>query len=301
MSFLLFPGQGSQKPGMGQTFHESSQAARAVFETAADIMSGDFLDLLFRGSQDDLNDTRNAQPALVTVEVAVAAHLQAAGLQVTGAAGHSVGEIAALTATGVLPFDQALKITCERARLMSEDVPPGGMCAVLGLDADAIESLLPDDVQVANYNGPNQTIISGSNEGLEAAAPILKEGGAKRVLPLKVSGPFHSKYMESAAAKFAVFLEQFEFAAPSTGRFVSSVTGGEVTDPGEVRALLAQQLYSPVRWTDVLNTLGAVDAVEAGPGNVLQGIAKRMDGAPAVQLAGTLEQANTLIGDSEDE
>ncbi|MDX9973395.1 MAG: ACP S-malonyltransferase, partial [FCB group bacterium] len=160
-------------------------------------------------------------------------------------------------------------------------------------DPDAIAAALPEGVDIANFNGPQQTIISGTKAGIEAAQANLKAAGAKRVLPLPVSGPFHSSLMAPAAERFRDALKDAALRAPRC-RFVSSVSGGEVSDPEEIRALLGQQICAPVRWTDVLRAVGAVAAVEAGPGTVLQGIAKRMDGAPTVSAAGTYENAQAL-------
>ncbi len=293
MSFFLFPGQGSQKPGMGQSLYEQAPAARALMDEAAALLPDGFFPLLFDGPAETLADTRHAQPALVTVGVAAAAHLQTLGIAPSGCAGHSVGEIPALVVSGVLSFADAIRITVERARLMSEDVPPGGMAAVIGLPAGDIAPLLPEEVGIANFNGPGQTIISGTKAGLELAALALKKGGAKRVLPLKVSGPFHSQFMIPAAKIFAEFLTKFDFAAPAVP-FVSSVSGGGETDPERIRELLAQQLYSPVRWTEVMEYIGTGAALEVGPGSVLKGLAKRMKGGPLVRLAGTVEDINQL-------
>lgn len=296
MSFFLFPGQGSQKPGMGQDFYEGSAAARAVFEEAAAIMPEGFLDAIFTGEAEALNQTRLAQPALLTVEIAIVRHLESLGITPEGCAGHSLGEIPALVTAGACTFVDALRFTCERARLMSEEVPEGGMAAVLGLDADAIAAALPPEVQVANYNGPAQTIISGSRAGLEAAETALKAAGAKRVLPLKVSGPFHSEFMRPAAEAFTRFLADVPFQAPRI-RFISSVSGQEENDPETLRAWLGRQLVSPVRWTDIMTRLAGDSAFETGPGNVLQGLAKRMDSAPEVQTLGTLAEADSLSGE----
>jgi [acyl-carrier-protein] S-malonyltransferase len=293
MKFLLFPGQGSQKPGMGKDFYEQSPEARALLDQAASALPADFLDTLFNGDAEAVGHTRFAQPALLSVEIAIVRHLQARGFQPAGCAGHSLGEITALVAAGVVAFEDAILFVQERARLMSEDVPPGGMAAVMGLEPEAIAAALPPGAQVANYNSPAQTIISGSIEAMEAAAITLKEAGAKRVMPLAVSGPFHSEYMRPAAEAFAKVLADVPFAAPQC-TFVSSVSGQTETDPARIRALLSEQLYSPVRWIQVM---GAVSqpCIEVGPGGVLAGLAKRIEGAPEVAAVASIEDAELLL------
>lgn len=293
MIFFLFPGQGSQKPGMGRDFYDASPPARATFDEAAAIFGDDFLTSVFEGSIVELRDTRLAQVALVTMEVAVARHLIANAVSPNGVAGHSVGEIAALVVAESLRFDDALRFTRERARLMAEESPEGSMAAVIGFDADAIAKEVSGSAEVANFNGPAQTIISGTMEGIMQSTEYLLNAGAKRVLPLNVSGPFHSSLMKPAALILQQFLEDVTIAAPTLD-FVSSVTGRREDNPDTIRELLWKQLYSPVRWTDVMETLGTVQGIETGPGTVLQGLAKRTDGAPEVSAAGTLEQANAI-------
>ena len=293
MTAFLYPGQGSQAPGMGADFREASAAARDIFDRAAAMTSAAWLDTLFHGSDADLADTRMAQPALLTVEVAITAHLAAIGVTPSVCAGHSLGEYSALVAAGALAFEETFRVVQERARLMSENVPEGAMAAVLGLDAAAIEAVLPEGVQVANYNGPGQTIVSGTAAALDAAEHALKEAGAKRVMRLNVSGPFHSEYMRPASETFRGFLETVALTAPET-RFVSSVSGREETEPERIRELLASQLCAPVRWTEVMAALGPIEALEAGPGRVLQGLAKRTENAPSVTPVGTLEAAAAL-------
>jgi [acyl-carrier-protein] S-malonyltransferase len=293
MSFFLFPGQGSQKAGMGQDFYAESPAAKAILDEANALFDGDLLSTLFEDPEGNLNHTRFAQPGLLAVEVAIARHLIDQGVTPTGCAGHSLGEIPALVVSGALAFTDAFTFTLERARLMSENVPEGGMAAVMGLEADAIASNLPEGVQVANFNGPGQTIISGSVAGIEAAVTSLKEAGAKRVMPLKVSGPFHSEFMRPAAESLANVLADMPIGAPATP-FISSVTAGPVSDPETIRTLLAEQLYSPVQWTKVMAAAADSPAIEVGPGNVLKGLAKRADHAPEVECVGTVAQAQAL-------
>ena len=293
MAFFLFPGQGSQTPGMGKDFYDQCPAAREVFDVAASVSEPGFLDVVFNGTADQLKDTRVAQVALVACETAIACCLQARGIEPAGCAGHSVGEIAALVVAGVLALEEAIPLTQTRARLMSEDVPEGGMAAVIGLDASLIEASLPEGAEVANFNGPEQTIISGRAAALDAAEAALKAAGAKRVMRLPVSGPFHSSYMAPASERFREILEGHTFR-PLKTPVLSSVSGDFIQSPEEARELLWKQLCAPVRWTQVMKKIGREQAVETGPGRVLQGIAKRMDGAPEVQAAGTYEAAQAV-------
>jgi len=293
MTAFLFPGQGSQRPGMGLDFFKDSPTARIVFDQANEVLGNDFVGQFLHADEARLSHTRMAQPALVTVEAAIVAHLSARGIHPTICAGHSLGEISALVAAGVCSLKDALNFTRERARLMSENVPEGGMAAVMGLEPEAIEAALPDGVQVANFNNPQQTIISGTKAGLEAADASLKAAGAKRVMALNVSGPFHSALMRPAAEAFAKFIDAVPFNAP-TCTFLSSVTGQVESDPERIRALLSEQLYSPVRWIATMQCvagLAPTQTLEVGPGNVLKGLAKRIEGAPEVACVGTLAEA----------
>lgn len=291
---FLFPGQGSQTPGMMRDFYEGSASARGMLARAAAVLGDELLSVMFDGPEDRLRETCAAQPALVIAGAAIAAHLKSAGVRPTACAGHSVGEIAALVAAGTLAFEDALRLTRERARLMSENVPEGGMAAVLGLAPEAIEAALPEGAEVANYNGPSQTIISGPRAALDMAAESLKAAGAKRVMPLNVSGPFHSSLMKAAGEGLREYLRGVTFSAPRT-HFVSSVSGREERDPHVIRELLWKQVFSPVRWTEVMRALGPEEALELGPGTVLQGLAKRTEGAPVVRAAGTLDQVAAFV------
>ncbi|MBI5095775.1 MAG: ACP S-malonyltransferase [Candidatus Hydrogenedentes bacterium] len=288
MSFFLFPGQGSQVPGMGKDFYEASASARDIFDRAEALRGGGFLKSIFDGTAEELSQTRLTQVALLTVEVAIAKHLLAQGYRPTGCAGHSLGEISALVLAESLSFEDAFRFVEIRARLMSEDVPAGGMMAVIGAEPEAIETALPAGAEVANYNGPQQTIISGSIEALDQAEASLKAAGIKRLMRLPVSGPFHSSYLKPAAERLAETLAAIEFKTPVVC-FISSVSGRDEAESSVIRELLAKQICSPVRWTDVMARIGSGNALEVGPGKVLQGIAKRTSGAPNVIAVGTLE------------
>ena len=291
---FLFPGQGSQTPGMGKDLYEGIPELRSYFDRAEAASPG-ILTVMFEGPADQLAQTLVAQVALLTVEAALTDLLRTRGIEPSVCAGHSLGEFPALVASSALAFDECLRLVSARARCMHENAPEGGMAAVMGLDSDAIEQHLPPGATVANFNGPNQTIISGAVEGLEKAEELLKAAGAKRVMRLPVSGAFHSPRMEKASAAFGEILKTADLKAPKVP-FVSSVSGRAASDPEEIRDLLVRQMCSSVRWTDVMRTLGAVPALEVGPGRVLQGLAKRTEGAPEVRAMGDLDSAKALEG-----
>ena len=278
---------------MGHDFYEASAPAREIFDRASSVLGPEFLDTMFHGAAEALQDTRIAQTALVTTGVAIAEHLSAQGISPTGCAGHSIGEISALVVVGSILFEDALGLTRERARLMSEEVPPGSMAAVIGLDPDAIASALPEGVEIANFNGPGQTIISGTLATLDRAKQPLLDAGARKVLSLRVSGPFHSASMGDASRKLQEHTESLSLAPPRF-RFISSVSGQEETDPESIRELLWKQLAAPVRWTEVMLAIGAEPALEIGPGNALKGIARRTEGGPVVTSAGSIDAIDTL-------
>jgi [acyl-carrier-protein] S-malonyltransferase len=291
----LFPGQGSQKAGMGRDFWDASGPARAVLNRAEGLLGPGFLERIFHGSNEELRDTRLTQPALVAVELALVAHLDAAGIRPDTVAGHSVGELSALAAAGVVTAEDAIRLADERGRAMSEDAPAGGMAAVMGMTPEAIELVLPPGVEIANYNGPAQTVISGTADALETVRETLEQCGARKLVMLNVSGPFHCSLMRKAADSFRRAMAGVPMAPPRCA-FVSSVTGREESDPERIRELLGRQIESPVRWTDVMNRLGPCEALETGPGTVLQGIARRIDGAPPVQAAGKFADVEAWIG-----
>lgn len=286
---LVFPGQGSQRPGMLGSIPEVDGLDRLL--DAAEALTGQPLrDLAASGSPSDLKDTLIAQPLLYLADWAWGSSVLEVGVAPDVLAGHSLGELAALAIAGVYSPEAGLELVCERARLMSTVAAetPGTMAAALGVDSDVVDSAIQDveEVWIANDNAPGQVVISGSHDGVEEAGRRLLEAGAKRVVALDVAGPFHSPLMEPAAAKFSDLLDRAEM---SDARIpvVQNTRPTPSTAAEEIRAALSSQITAPVRWTETMQTLAAhrpVTVVEAGPGTVLRGLARRVDGLVAVSV-----------------
>lgn len=301
---VLFPGQGAQKIGMGKDLYDASPAVRSLFEEASDASRIDLAALIFSGTEDDLKQTRNTQVALALVDTAAALCLKERGVSFSGAAGFSLGEWAAMTEAGVMPFGQMIRLVSERGRLMDEAGQRSGgssMTAVLGLAPEAIESALKKagitDAWIANYNAPSQSVLSGTEDGLTRAEEAVKAAGAKRAIRLKVSGAFHSPIMRYAYDGFKELLTDEPFSDPTIA-FYSNVTGGRVTSGAEIRSLAAEQIISPVRWIAEESAI-AGDAyermIEAGPGTVLAGLWKSVNTELVVAPASTMEQITAIV------
>lgn len=284
---FVFPGQGSQTVGMGKDFYESDQTVQSIFQEADSTLGFSLTDLILNGPQEDLTLTANTQPALLTVSFALYQAVLKAGITPDYTAGHSLGEYSALTASGAMTFKEAVHTVRKRGEYMEEAVPNGigTMSAVLGIDQAQLEELTADitrkgnTVQLANINCPGQIVISGTTEGVQLAAVKAKENGAKRAIPLNVSGPFHSILMEPAAAKLAETLSSIEVKQAITP-VISNVTAQPVTQPEEIKEKLIEQLISPVRWEESIRTLldlGVDTFIEIGPGKVLSGLIKKID------------------------
>jgi [acyl-carrier-protein] S-malonyltransferase len=280
----LFPGQGSQKIGMGSALAGQYPSAAKIFQTADNILGISLSRLCFDGPAEELNETRNAQPALLVVSVALAQVLKENGITPSIAAGHSLGEYSALVAAGVLKFEECLSLVRRRAEIMAEvgRNKPGSMAAVLGLKDEKVEEICRNAasdgvVEPANYNCPGQVVISGETKAVARAAELAKQEGAKRVLPLKVSIASHCALMHDAAQKYSGEIEKVTWSTPEVP-IVMNVTGEATTDIVEIKKCLVQQLYNPVRWTKSVRAIadsGVNRAVELGPGKVLTGLMTR--------------------------
>ena len=298
---LLFPGQGSQTPGMGKDLYENFPPAKKIIDEACEILEFDLKKIMFEGPPELLTETDNAQPALLTCSQA-AFSLLPENLQPAVALGHSLGELSACTAAGYFSFADGLKIVRRRGELMKNADPEkkGGMAAVIGLDDKVIEKTLldlPADqfAVCANYNCPGQVVISGSRMSLEKAGVLLQEKGARRVIMLEVAGAFHTRLMQPAAEAFAAYLEQFTVKSPKFP-VLSNRTAGEHT-PAALKKNLIEQITNPVRFTECVNLLTArnIDiGLEIGPGTVLAGLVKKINKNIKVHAAGNCEAIRAL-------
>ncbi len=297
---LLFPGQGAQSVGMGKELAEVFPAAKALFEEADAILGYGLSKLCWEGPAEELTRTEHCQPALYVASMAALAALEsAAPLKPAAAAGLSLGEYTALAAAGALSFADGLKLVRLRGQAMEEAAKdhPGTMASVLGLELEPLQEVCAQaGAQVANLNSPGQVVISGTAEAVAAASAKAKERGAKRVIPLEVSGAFHSRLMEPAAIRLEQALAGTAVQAPRYP-VASNVTGGYHTDAGQIRQLLVRQLTEPVQWIACVRTMsqaGIKTYLEVGPGTVLKGLVRKIDPELVVHSAGTAEEIRQL-------
>ena len=284
MKAYVFPGQGAQYPGMGKDLYEKSSLARDLFNKANSILGYKITEIMFEGSEEDLRQTKVTQPAIFLHSV-ILARVLGADFKPDMVAGHSLGEFSALVANKVLSFEDGLRLVYARAMAMQKacELKPSTMAAILGLDDATVErvcrSITEEIVVPANYNSPGQLVISGTIKGVEMACEKLKEAGAKRALPLKVGGAFHSPLMEPARLELASAIAETEFHEGICPIY-QNVTGQPVKDPEIIKANLIKQLTAPVRWTQTMENMiadGARTFIEVGPGTVLQGLVKKMN------------------------
>jgi [acyl-carrier-protein] S-malonyltransferase len=271
---------------MGKSLREQSAAARALYDEANDVLGWDLARISFEGPEAELTRTKVCQPALFVHGLALLAALREHG-QLTEpdyALGLSLGEVTAYCAAGVFDFATGLRIVAERGRLMQQacEQTNGGMAAIMGEDRATVGALCRDfDIEAANFNAPGQIIVSGEQGRVDAAVAAARERGMKKIIPLKVAGAYHSRLMEPARAAFAAYLDPLSFSASRLPVFTNT-TGQSLRDPAAIKAALAAQIVSPVRWEDCMRAVfaaGATAAWELGPGGVLAGLARRTDPA----------------------
>jgi [acyl-carrier-protein] S-malonyltransferase len=285
MKAYIFPGQGAQFIGMGKDLYERSEEARALFEKANEILGFRITDVMFSGTDEDLKQTKVTQPAIFLHSV-IQAKVLGDDFKPEMAAGHSLGEFSALVSAGALSFEDGLRLVAARANAMQKacEIQPSTMAAILGLDDFTVEDIchqLTDIVVPANYNCPGQLVISGTIAGVDAACEKLTAAGAKRALKLNVGGAFHSPLMESARVELEHAIVNTEIKEPVCPIY-QNIDAKPYTDPAKIKHNLIAQLTGPVRWTQTMMHMiedGATSFTEVGPGNVLQGLVKKVDRA----------------------
>ncbi|WP_281980755.1 ACP S-malonyltransferase [Tenacibaculum mesophilum] len=291
MKAYIFPGQGAQFTGMGLDLYENSPLAQELFEKANNILGFSITDVMFEGSAEELKQTKVTQPAIFLHSV-ILAKVLGDDFKPEMVAGHSLGELSALVANGVLSFEDGLKLVSKRALAMQKacEIQPSTMAAVLGLEDAVVEEVcasIDGVVVAANYNCPGQLVISGEIEAVEKACEVLKEKGAKRALLLPVGGAFHSPMMEPAREELAAAIEETTFNEPMCPVY-QNVVAKAVTNPAEIKENLIAQLTAPVRWTQCVQAMiadGGTEFVEVGPGKVLQGLMRKIDRSVAASGA----------------
>jgi len=287
---FIFPGQGSQYSGMGKETHDAFSCARAAFDEATDALGISLHDLCFRGSEDDLKLTRNTQPAILTVSIAVLRVIESRNLRPDYVAGHSLGEYSALVCAGAITLTEAVRLVRKRGQYMQEAVPPGqgAMAAILGLDAKLVceacfEAGSAGVVSPANFNAPDQTVIAGDQGAVKLASDKAREKGAKRAMPLAVSAPFHCELMSPARDRLSADLQRVNFHDLRMP-LVTNVDAEQIRNGDEAKAALIRQVCAPVRWVESIQLLlrcGVDTFIEVGPGRVLTGLVRKI--APQVQ------------------
>jgi [acyl-carrier-protein] S-malonyltransferase len=302
---LFFPGQASQAVGMGRDLRDGYEVARAMFAQADEVLGFELSRICFEGPEEELRRTAVTQPAIFVHSCIAAALLADAGIAISCTAGHSLGEYSALVAAGALDYAVGLELVGRRGRLMQEagEGESGAMAAILGLEDGEVVELCRQassagTVVAANFNAPGQLVVSGEPAGVERLGELAREAGAKRVVPLPVSGAFHSPLMQPAAAAMADVLQQAPIRAPRVPVY-TNVAAAPIEDVDVLRQHLIEQMTSPVRWTETVRAVveaGAEQALEVGPGAVLRGLGRRIAPQLKIAAAGKAADIETLSG-----
>lgn len=302
---FIFPGQGSQYAGMGVDLCDRFESAARVFHEADVALDAPLSRIAFHGPEEDLKLTTNTQPALLTMSIAVFRLLEAEGIEPAACAGHSLGEYSALVAAGGLEFEDAVRLVRNRGAYMQDAVPvgEGAMAAVMGLDRDAVETVLNQSratdrvLSVANLNCPGQIVIAGHTDAVQLSMDALKAAGARRVVMLPVSAPFHCSLMQPAHDRLAPELDGTTFGRPAF-RFYSNVTADVLSEPSEIRDNLKEQVTHPVRWQELIESMirdGITRFVEIGAGRVLSGLVRKINREMKVDNVGDVPTLEAFL------
>ena len=298
---FVFPGQGAQFVGMGKDIYENNETARQEFDKIFSSLSFDLKTAMFEGPEETLKKTKYTQPAIVAMSLVLEKLVRSKGIKPDFVAGHSVGEYAAFGSGEFLILSDAVKLTAFRGETMNEiaESVNGGMAAIIGMDSEKIKEVLKTVdgvVEAVNFNEPKQTVIAGEKSAIEKACAALKEAGAKRALPLAVSGPFHSSLMKPAGEKLKEEAEKYDFRE-GTAKLVANTTAEIISSPEEIKKEIYAQSFGPVKWVDTVNRLkeNGVDTIyEIGPGKVLAGLIKKIDKELTVININSLEDVEKL-------
>ncbi|MGL5049379.1 MAG: ACP S-malonyltransferase [Fusobacteriaceae bacterium] len=299
---FVFPGQGTQYVGMGKELYEKNEMAKKYFDEIFEKLDFDLKNIMFLGTEEELKQTKNTQPAIVSMSLVLEKLLKDKGIKPDYVAGHSVGQYAAIGAAGFLSLEETVKLTALRGQFMNEVAitANGGMAAVIGMNSEKIKEVLASVegiVEAVNFNEPNQTVIAGEKLAIEKACTALKEAGAKRAILLQVSGPFHSSLMKEAGEKLKSVLGEFEFKNSETN-LIGNTTGNIVGNIEELKKEIYEQSFGPVKWVDTINFLkeqGVTKIYEIGPGKVLSGLIKKIDKEIEVKNIEKLEDFENLM------